>query len=97
MIIVHTLIPPSGLGRARSRNPDHLPEPPLWVPDTWPQCLCDNRLNRYETPPSPPTSNTSSSGPPSLESITPVGFPESGYETDSELFLHVLSQFCLDH
>ena len=58
MIIVHTLIHPLAWGEPEVGN--RLPtRPPLWVPDTWPQCLCDNRL---ETPPSPPTSNTSSLG-----------------------------------
>ena len=54
----------------------HSQIPPLQLPNTWPQCLCGNRL---DTPPSPPTLDT-----PSLESITPSESPESGYEADSD-------------
>ena len=74
--------------RARARNPGPHPqgiEPPLRHPHTWPQCLgkkSDSSVVSPPTEPAPsistPSSNTESSGLPSLESITG---PEYGYET----------------
>ena len=72
--------PSSGKGRARNRNsgPCPSPEPLLCLLYTWPQCLCRHRQNLPALL-SPPSSESedSTSGPPSLESITGS---ELGYE-----------------
>ena len=72
--------PTSSMGRARDRisNPHPSLEPLLCFPHTWPQCLCRCRQNLPALP-SPPSSECedSTSGPPSLESITG---PELGYK-----------------
>ena len=74
---------PMSMGRARSRNPRPHPggEAPLCLPNSWPQCLCHCRcpLEDITQNPNPSSSESedSTSGPPSLESIT---WPKSGYE-----------------
>ena len=62
------------MGRARARNPGPHPsvKPLLCLLYSWPQCLCRCRcpLNAPPSPPSFESTSTSTSGPPSLESIT---------------------------
>ena len=89
--------PATSMGKARVRNLSTCPppEPPLHLPYTWSQCLC---RCRHDLPalPSPPCAESapprpssagsdmdSTSGPPSLETVTGPDSPESGYEASN--------------
>ena len=75
-----------GMGRAWSRDsgPHLFHEPPVQVPNMWPQCLCPQRnIPNPQPGPNPPLPEAPS-GPPSLEFITSSESSESGYEADSD-------------
>ena len=79
--------PTSGMGRARVRNPGSHSEPPVCLPYMCLQCLCRDLLENIPCSSSLENSDSSSdssdSGPPSLESITHPEPPEFDYDASN--------------